>query len=53
MPATARWCADVPLPANRVTGIIFRGGSIMAGWCLAHHQESFRYTHFDETPLPN
>ncbi|MET8523827.1 phosphomethylpyrimidine synthase ThiC [Nocardioides sp. NBC_00163] len=38
----------VPLTANRVTGIVSRGGSIMAGWCLAHHQESFLYTHFDE-----
>ena len=38
----------VPLTANRVTGIVSRGGSIMAGWCLAHHEESFLYTHFDE-----
>ncbi|MBC9956798.1 phosphomethylpyrimidine synthase ThiC [Yimella sp. cx-51] len=38
----------VPLTAQRVTGIVSRGGSIMAGWCLAHHQESFLYTHFDE-----
>lgn len=38
----------VPLSANRVTGIVSRGGSIMAGWCLAHHQENFLYTHFDE-----
>ena len=38
----------VPLTANRVTGIVCRGGSIMAGWCLAHHQENFLYTHFDE-----
>ena len=38
----------VPLTAHRVTGIVSRGGSIMAGWCLAHHQESFLYTHFDE-----
>ncbi|MER7557466.1 phosphomethylpyrimidine synthase ThiC [Nocardioides sp. NPDC126508] len=38
----------VPLTANRVTGIVSRGGSIMAGWCLAHHQESFLYTHFEE-----
>ncbi|GAB3700710.1 phosphomethylpyrimidine synthase ThiC [Mariniluteicoccus flavus] len=38
----------VPLTARRVTGIVSRGGSIMAGWCLAHHQESFLYTHFDE-----
>ncbi|MCF4005690.1 phosphomethylpyrimidine synthase ThiC [Corynebacterium uropygiale] len=38
----------VPLTAQRVTGIVSRGGSIMAGWCLAHHQENFLYTHFDE-----
>jgi phosphomethylpyrimidine synthase len=38
----------VPLTANRVTGIVSRGGSIMADWCLAHHQENFLYTHFDE-----
>jgi phosphomethylpyrimidine synthase len=38
----------VPMTANRVTGIVSRGGSIMAGWCLAHHEESFLYTHFDE-----
>lgn len=38
----------VPLTAERVTGIVSRGGSIMAGWCLAHHQENFAYTHFDE-----
>ncbi|MDA8025880.1 MAG: phosphomethylpyrimidine synthase ThiC [Actinomycetota bacterium] len=38
----------VPLTADRVTGIVSRGGSIMAGWCLAHHQENFLYTHFDE-----
>lgn len=38
----------VPLTANRVTGIVSRGGSIMAQWCLAHHQESFIYTHFEE-----
>ncbi|MDF0529487.1 phosphomethylpyrimidine synthase ThiC [Tsukamurella sp. 8F] len=38
----------VPLAANRVTGIVSRGGSIMAAWCLAHHQESFLYTHFRE-----
>ncbi|CEA05871.1 thiamine biosynthesis protein ThiC [Pseudomonas saudimassiliensis] len=36
----------VPLTANRVTGIVSRGGSIMAKWCLAHHQENFLYTHF-------
>ncbi|PFG65552.1 phosphomethylpyrimidine synthase [Propionibacteriaceae bacterium ES.041] len=38
----------VPLTARRVTGIVSRGGSIMAGWCLAHHRESFLYEHFDE-----
>ena len=38
----------VPLTANRMTGIVSRGGSIMAEWCLQHHQESFLYTHFDE-----
>ena len=38
----------VPLTANRVTGIVSRGGSIMAKWCLAHHKESFLYEHFDE-----
>jgi len=38
----------VPLTVNRVTGIVSRGGSIMAAWCLAHHQESFLYTHFDD-----
>ncbi len=36
----------VPLTADRVTGIVSRGGSIMAKWCLAHHEESFLYTHF-------
>jgi phosphomethylpyrimidine synthase len=36
----------VPLTANRVTGIVSRGGSILAKWCLAHHQENFLYTHF-------
>ena len=40
--------AYVPLTANRVTGIVSRGGSIMARWCLAHHKESFLYTHFEE-----
>src|SRR5205807_256848 len=35
----------IPLTARRVTGIVSRGGSIMAKWCLAHHQESFLYTH--------
>ena len=38
----------VPLTAKRVTGIVSRGGSIMAKWCIAHHQESFLYTRFDE-----
>lgn len=38
----------VPLTAKRVTGIVSRGGSIMAKWCLAHHQESFLYTHFED-----
>lgn len=38
----------VPLTANRLTGIVSRGGSIMAKWCLAHHQENFLYQHFDE-----
>ena len=40
--------AYVPLTADRVTGIVSRGGSIMAKWCLAHHKESFLYTHFEE-----
>jgi phosphomethylpyrimidine synthase len=40
--------AYVPLTAQRVTGIVSRGGSIMAKWCLAHHLESFLYTHFEE-----
>jgi phosphomethylpyrimidine synthase len=40
--------AYVPLTATRVTGIVSRGGSIMAKWCLAHHQESFLYTHYRE-----
>ena len=38
----------VPLTAKRVTGIVSRGGSILAKWCLAHHQENFLYTHFEE-----
>ena len=38
----------VPLTAARVTGIVSRGGSILAAWCLAHHQENFLYTHFEE-----
>jgi phosphomethylpyrimidine synthase len=37
----------VPLTAKRITGIVSRGGSIMASWCLAHHQENFLYTHFE------
>ena len=38
----------VPLTAKRVTGIVSRGGSIHAKWCLAHHQEHFAYTHFKQ-----
>ncbi len=38
----------IPLTAKRVTGIVSRGGSIMAKWCLSHHKESFLYTHFEE-----
>lgn len=38
----------IPLTANRMTGIVSRGGSIMAKWCLAHHKESFLYTHWDD-----
>ncbi len=38
----------VPLTARRVTGIVSRGGSILAAWCLAHHQENFLYTHFED-----
>mgnify|MGYP001210803263 CR=1 FL=1 len=38
----------IPLTAKRVTGIVSRGGSIMAAWCLAHHRENFLYTHFEE-----
>ncbi|MBE6183093.1 MAG: phosphomethylpyrimidine synthase ThiC [Bacillus sp. (in: Bacteria)] len=38
----------IPLTAKRVTGIVSRGGSIMAQWCLYHHQENFLYTHFEE-----
>jgi len=38
----------IHLTANRMTGIVSRGGSILASWCLAHHQENFLYTHFDE-----
>ena len=40
--------AHIPLTVERVTGIVSRGGSIMAAWCLAHHQESFLYTHFED-----
>ncbi|HEX9627785.1 MAG TPA: phosphomethylpyrimidine synthase ThiC [Acidiferrobacterales bacterium] len=40
--------AYIPYTAQRVTGIVSRGGSIMAKWCLAHHRESFLYTHFEE-----
>jgi phosphomethylpyrimidine synthase len=48
-----KWRAGVlqrygPLTANRVTGIVSRGGSILASWCLAHYQETFLYTHFVE-----
>ena len=38
----------VPLTENRVTGIVSRGGSIHAKWCIAHHKENFTYTHFEE-----
>jgi phosphomethylpyrimidine synthase len=38
----------IPMTAKRVTGIVSRGGSIMAKWCLAHHEESFLYTHFED-----
>jgi len=38
----------IPLTAKRLTGIVSRGGAIMAKWCLAHHQENFLYTNFDE-----
>ncbi|MGA2241018.1 MAG: phosphomethylpyrimidine synthase ThiC [Verrucomicrobiota bacterium] len=38
----------IPLTANRMTGIVSRGGSILAKWCLAHHQENFTYTHWDD-----
>jgi phosphomethylpyrimidine synthase len=40
--------AYIPMTAKRVTGIVSRGGSIMAKWCLSHHKESFLYEHFDE-----
>jgi len=40
--------AHIPLTARRTTGIVSRGGSILAKWCLAHHQENFLYTHFED-----
>lgn len=40
--------AYIPLTANRLTGIVSRGGSILAAWCLAHHEENFLYTHFED-----
>jgi len=40
--------AYIPMTAKRMTGIVSRGGSIMASWCLAHHEESFLFTHFEE-----
>ncbi len=40
--------AHIPLTAKRLTGIVSRGGAIMAAWCLAHHQENFLYTHFED-----
>ncbi|HEY6793742.1 MAG TPA: phosphomethylpyrimidine synthase ThiC [Kineosporiaceae bacterium] len=40
--------AHIPLAVDRLTGIVSRGGSLMAAWCLAHHQENFLYTHFEE-----
>ena len=40
--------AHIPLSANRVTGIVSRGGSILAKWCLSHHKENFLYTHFED-----
>jgi hypothetical protein len=40
--------AHLPLTAKRVTGIVGRGGSILAKWCLAHHRENFLYTHFED-----
>lgn len=40
--------AYIPLTAKRVTGIVSRGGSMLAAWCLAHHKENFLYTHFDD-----
>jgi phosphomethylpyrimidine synthase len=41
----------VPMTANRVTGIVSRGGAIMAKWCIAHHKENFLYTHFEDICL--
>ena len=41
-------CVIFHLTAKRVTGIVSRGGSIMAKWCLSHHKENFLYTHFEE-----
>ena len=38
----------IPLTAKRMTGIVSRGGSILAKWCLAHHKENFLYTHFED-----
>ena len=38
----------IPMTAKRMTGIVSRGGSIMAKWCLSHHQENFLYTHFED-----
>jgi phosphomethylpyrimidine synthase len=38
----------IPLTAKRITGIVSRGGSILAKWCLAHHKENFLYTHFED-----
>lgn len=40
--------SHIPLTIDRMTGIVSRGGSIMAGWCIAHHSENFLYTHFEE-----
>jgi phosphomethylpyrimidine synthase len=39
----------IPLTASALTGIVSRGGSIMAKWCLSHHQENFLYTHFERS----
>ena len=47
--STREFCLRfIPLTAKRLTGIVSRGGSIMANWCLAHHEENFLYTHWDE-----